>query len=356
MRRKENRRKVGRLFVLGAGASYSATRRSAESIKTAPLDNSLCKRIAALSPIRPHWVVDSRELVISNWQDEGAFTGIGLEQAVIRQLGHLEFIDAIHPRRRASAINVFQWLSHITHLMCYSLRQAKENSAHVYAAFAEKLHLDMSADQPVDRVVTFNYDDLLDQHLLGKYAATKLYFDRIKNSAGDQDRREAIHPFPMLVKLHGSVNWRCKEEDFKRTIEEKKSTTAAAWLEQVWLSSVGTPRPDDSVYPLMVPPLPVKPITSISLFQYLWTLAYEYLHEAEHIVVCGYSLPDADRLAWSLFGNFSNKTLKAVTVVDPNPAVLTKWRVLFKRRSVAVARWEYFDDFASYVDQMRKPA
>lgn len=118
------------------------------------------------------------------------------------------------------------------------------------------------------------------------------------------------------------------------------------------MSGDGSPRPDDAVYPLMIPPLLVKPITSISLFQYLWTVAYEYLHEAEQVTVCGYSLPEADRLAWSLFGNFSNKGLRLVQVVDPNPAVMNKWRVLFKRSSVAVARCEYFDDFAAYVDQM----
>lgn len=299
--------------------------------------------------MRPHWVAESRELVLSNWKDDGAFDGIGLEQAIIRQLGHLEFIDAIHRRRRSGAIDAYQWLSHITHLMCYALRHAKENSAGTYKRFASKLNLDVAWDEHADRVVTFNYDDLLDQHLLHLHEPTKVYFDRIRKSVEASDRRDGQHPFPMLVKLHGSVNWRCRDSDFEKIIKGSPTPADPEWLDPVWLSSVGTPRPDETVYPLMIPPLPVKPITSVSLFQYLWTVAYEYLHEAQSIVVCGYSLPDADRLAWSLFGNFSNRALKAVTVVDPNPAVLSKWRTLFQRRSVAVARWEYFDDFAEYV-------
>jgi hypothetical protein len=353
MRRKENRRRTNRLFILGAGASYSCSARAAkDSLKIAPLDMGLCKRLCDLDPAKPHWVAESRDLVQSNWMDEGEFRSMGLEQAIIRQLGHLEFVDAIHRRRRAGSVDVYAWLSHITHLMCYALRHAKENSADTYAAFASKLKLDVPLEEHADRVVTFNYDDMFDQHLLAKHDAVKVYFDRIKASPDDSDRRDAQHPFPMLVKLHGSVNWRCRDSDFEKIIKGARTPADPEWLDPVWIASVGTPKPDESVYPLMIPPLPVKPITSISLFQYLWTVAYEYLHEAQDIVVCGYSLPDADRLAWSLFGNFSNKGLKTVTVIDPNPAVLTKWRALFKRKSVAVARWEYFDDFTAYVDQM----
>lgn len=352
MRRKANRRKVNRLFILGAGASYSATVRNPTTLKTAPLDIGLCQRISDLSPAKPHWVAESRDFVKESWKDDGDFHKIGLEQAVIRQLGHLEFIKAIHPRRGTGAVDAFEWLSHITHLMCYALRHTKENSKRTYEAFAGKLDFEPGGAAAADRVVTFNYDDLLDQHVVAKYGPTKTYFDRIKASSDAPEKREKKEPFPMVVKLHGSVNWRCKEEDFRRIIYGNTDDSGPVWLSPVWVSSVGSPTPKDAVYPLMVPPLPVKPITSIRLFQYLWTLAYEYLHEAEHVVVCGYSLPEADRLAWSLFGNFSNKALETVTVIDPNPAVMAKWRTLFKRRTVGVARWEYFDDFAAYVDQM----
>jgi hypothetical protein len=228
------------------------------------------------------------------------------------------------------------------------------------------LNLDLPIDQPADRVVTFNYDDLLDQHLIKKFDPTQIYFDRIKKDAdGSKTAKAGAHPYPMLVKLHGSVNWRCKDEDFQKILkgemtkevsenkgEGGKNKEKSIELNQIWMSQVGTPRPEDSVFPLMVPPTPVKPITSISLFRYLWTIAYEYLHDAEEIVVCGYSLPQADRLAASLFSNFSNKILAKVTVVDPNPAILSKWRTLFGRKSVSAPHWEYFDDFRDYVERL----
>lgn len=81
--------------------------------------------------------------------------------------------------------------------------------------------------------------------------------------------------------------------------------------------------------------------------------AYEYLHEAEEIVICGYSLPDADRLAQSMFATFSNKSLRSVTIVDPNPGILSKWRGLLKRRNInRKARWTYYEYFDEYVEAM----
>lgn len=149
------------------------------------------------------------------------------------------------------------------------------------------------------------------------------------------------------------LNWRVTEEEFRRIIQPGSATADdPLYLQAVWFAGSGTPDPDDSAQPLIVPPLPVKPITQVSLFRFLWAKAYEYLHEAEEIVVCGYSLPDADRLALSLFGNFVNKRLKSVTVIDPDSTILRKWRGLFRRKNVASARWTYYEDFCEYVDDM----
>ena len=113
-------------------------------------------------------------------------------------------------------------------------------------------------------------------------------------------------------------------------------------IQAIWFDDRGSPSPADKDYPLMIPPLPSKPITGVEIFGYLWTKAYEYLFEAEHLIVCGYSLPDADRLARSPFGNFSNAGLREITVVDPDPTVMSKWRSLLARKSVGRARWTYF--------------
>lgn len=106
---------------------------------------------------------------------------------------------------------------------------------------------------------------------------------------------------------------------------------------------------EDGISPCIIPPVIVKPITTISLFRFLWTRAFEYLHECKEIYVCGYSLPPTDALAGSLFKNFTNSSLEKVVVVDPNPAMITRWRNLLSRSRVKQATWEYYPDFSDFV-------
>ena len=101
-----------------------------------------------------------------------------------------------------------------------------------------------------------------------------------------------------------------------------------------------------------MPPIPDKPMTKIRLFEFLWTRACEYLHEAENITICGYSLPDTDSLAMSLFGNLSNTRLKRVTVIDPDPSILQRWRDLLINNRNSRAQWTYHSDFREYVESL----
>ena len=55
-------------------------------------------------------------------------------------------------------------------------------------------------------------------------------------------------------------------------------------------------------------------------------------------------------LAASLFKEFNNHKLKTVTVIDPDPLIMTKWRKLLSRKNVKDAQWAYFADFAEFVN------
>jgi hypothetical protein len=353
MKRKENRLNVRRLFVLGAGASHSASTSAGGSPeRRTPLDKDFCRMISELDPDRPVWVGPAREYIVREWKDHVPFEEFGLEQAIIRQLGHLEFIDAIHPRRRNTAVTDFKYLNRLSHLICFTLRRGREKKDGPYRHFAEEVFPEEQAfGQLRDRVITFNYDELLDKHLLSRFDIRQVYFDRLCETQSSVDRRAEHYPNPLVVKLHGSVNWRCSTEEFENIVRNVSNDNAQYWIKSIWYSQVGTPSPEDDSSPLIMPPLPVKPITRIKLFCFLWTKAYEYLHEAEELVICGYSLPDADRLAQSMFANFANKSLRAVTIIDPNPTILSKWRALLKRKNInGKARWTYFEDFKEYVD------
>ena len=345
MKRTENRFKVKKLFVFGAGASYCASK-SKSIHRQAPLDIDFCGRLESIDASIPLWVNASRDMIMKAWKDHLPFKSYGLEQAIIRNLGHAEFVDAIHKRKRAASISDAEYLNHLSHLISYILRKAKENSAGAYAEFVNKHFVD---DQSFNRVITFNYDELLDKKLLEKFSTQQLYFDRIDLGSITSSRRVNRYPDPILIKLHGSVNWRCKKADLTAIVNGETTENDEYIIDSVRYSKKGTPSPDDDSSPLIIPPLPVKPITTIRLFCFLWTKAYEYLHEAEELVICGYSLPDADRLAQSMFANFTNKKLTSITIIDPNPEILRKWRDLFRRKSISnKARWTYCEDFKEY--------
>jgi hypothetical protein len=235
--------------------------------------------------------------------------------------------------------------------MCYALRRARESDRETYRKFANHVYPPgQDATSYKNRIITFNYDDLLDARLLKRFGIRRVYFDRIQSDRAKTKRGES-HPDPLLVKLHGSISWRCDKEEFERLIEDDTGEKRHQ-VESIWYEERRIPPPEDDTYPLMVPPIPRKPITRIEIFRYLWTHAYEYLHEAKEIVVAGYSLPETDELAMSLFSNFSNRRLERVTIVDPDPAIIGRWRRLFGRPNVGKARWTYYDDFADYVDQV----
>lgn len=358
MRRKENRQSVDTLVIFGAGASYSATAKKTSSLafgpkapssqKQAPLDTHFCKIISELAVNRPLWVQGSCDKLSRAWKDTQKFENYGLEDAILKQLGHLEFLNAIHQRRKSVATDIPTYLDHLAHLITFVLQRCREDSTEPYGTLIKHLYPRSStAKNTKNRIITFNYDDLPDRHLLKKFEPQQVYFDKIL-VPDTNGRRERFH-HPLLVKLHGSVNWNCSSESFQNIIGQVYQDDRIHQIENVSLADGRCPSPDDNNSPCIIPPLPSKPITRISLFNFLWTKAYEYLHEAKELVICGYSLPPTDRLAVSMFGNFSNSHLKKVTIIDPNPDVVKKWRILLDRKKVASTEWIYHTDFKEYV-------
>ena len=341
MKKPINRLKVKKLYVLGAGASYAASSRKVPSNFTAPLDKDFCQRIKSISAQRPQWVNQIKTNIINKWADEIPFHSFGLEEAIIKQIGYLQFFDAIYRKKRTS-YKIEDYVDNVSHIINYILSKTSESPSKLYEKLFLKIKNDFDIDSESTRIITFNYDTLLDKYFLSNFEPAKIYFDKINISRNTQ-RRIIKYDNPFLIKLHGSNNWRCSNDEYKSLITNLNSSNANQMIDKIWIEKKIS-SPDDLKSPLIIPPLPNKPVTKISLFKYLWTKASEYLHEAEEIIVCGYSLPHTDSLALALFGSFYNKRLKKVTVVDPNAEILTKWRNLFNRKNVNKAMWTYYYD------------
>lgn len=352
MRNSANRKSIEKLFVLGAGASLAAsaveTRDGRAPTYQAPLDAEFASRIAGLERERPRWVSASRDTVVSKYRPRGGFATYRLEDAILQQLGLLELFQTLHPRRSRDQIHPHEWLNHLSHLICVVLRQSRENKTGLYKKLVEQYFPAATAmGDLANRIITFNYDTLLDSHLLESREITDVYFDTIR---ARRDRlATAGQQHPLLLKLHGSINWRCAESDLRSIIEGPRREEESYDISAVWTDTSGPPEPNDEVSPLIVPPLPTKPITSVRLFRWLWTRAYEYLHEARELIVVGYSLPAADRVARSMFGSFTSSRLKRVVIVDPSTAAFDRWRDVLRRTGLTGLRWTYYESLGDFL-------
>lgn len=353
MRNSANRKDVEKVFVLGAGASLAAsmikTRDGVAPTYQAPLDSEFAHRIANLDLAKPSWVRTSRGHIVSKFRPSGEFSSYRLEDAILRQLGLLELFKSLHSRRSREQIDAHDWLNHVSHLMCIVLRRTRENSAALYSRFAQTYS---PAGTPLselnNRIITFNYDTLLDTHLLKNWSASDVYFDAIRTRRDRPSR--AQQNYPLMLKLHGSVNWRCCEDDLRSIIEGPQIEEDAYKIETVWIDSTNSPQPEDEISPLIIPPLPTKPITSVRLFKWLWTRAYEYLHEARELFVVGYSLPAADHMADSMFGSFTSSGLRRVVIVDPSTAAIDRWRDVLRRTGLKGLTWTFYESLSDCLD------
>ena len=346
--RETSRIPIRRLYVLGAGASYAASMGDAASRFRAPLDNQFAKRIIDYQ-FEPPWIRTAKKKLLKGWLDPTPFHEHGLEEAILKQLSHVEFLGAAHPRRRRFLQDNHEFLAVVVHLISAVLYSVREQPSRPLKRIADSVIAQDDSGE-IDAIITFNYDLLLDNHLLAAWVPSSVYFDRIRRSRSSRERPEGRFPSPPLLKLHGSVNWRCKRDHARHALEQALLDNEPYRIPEIWLSHRRPSLHDDEV-PLIIPPLPSKPIMANQLFRFLWTRAYEYLMEAREICVCGYSLPQTDQMAMSLFGSFKSQRLRSVVIADPNPEMWRRWRSLFKRPGLPRrVSFDYADDLFEMLD------
>lgn len=360
---------IDNVFLLGAGASFamSLPANGTPNSKTTPLDKSFNQRVLELKS-RKNWVKDAVKHFDQNWVGQEKLSNLGLEEAILKRAGNHALFDAIHSTRLHDRRNgltkcenseYIQNLSHLITEVLFSCRQASHNMATDFAHLLFKYNVWFDRRRgrrrrmaQTNRVITFNYDTILDREILKleRHEKCQLYFDRIGtdpiSASSALDRRPIKEPFPFLVKLHGSTNWRVHGEDFISIVD---GTCTRSKRIPVWTDDGTVPTVKEETSPLIVPPLPNKPITGSSIFSHLWQCAFEYLHEAKRIVIVGYSCPQTDSYAMSLLSNLKNPKVKEVVVIDPAVTTLNKYRRLLSTSVSPNIRWVYFDNVKSFL-------
>lgn len=347
------RQAVEKLFVLGAGASYALSsvdvRKNTFARTVTPLDRDFLQRVKHFRP-KKGWPRRALDILEANWLDRDEFSPSGLESAIIKRVSQYDLLSSLHPKRTRGKINNPEYINYASHLITDFLLKCKSNNSGSTKRFANWLFPSGAGPEKYkNRVITFNYDTLLERPLIERgISKKKIYFDRLAHNQEDGQRRNADEkfPHPLILKLHGSINWRCKRDDFTKMITGSADPGQRV---DIWTDDRNCPDPSDNVSPLIIPPIPNKPITETSIFCHLWTTAYEYLHEAKELVIVGYSCPPTDTLARTMFTHVEPAKLERVTIVDPDGMALARYRDLMSPKVGSKAKWGYFSDFNEYI-------
>ena len=171
--------------------------------------------------------------------------------------------------------------------------------------------------QPGDTVATFNYDALAERALLhcrkwnpGNGYGFTVPLEHAKNCCvcGGESPVQVLH-------LHGLVGW-----------YDGEAPLDASSLDAQFLRELGCPcRPVKNINPKywnVIAPSYIKtyiaPYWDGTKIVELWAMAIQAIQRSSNIVVIGYSLPDADSAAMTLFSSISNKK---VDIVNPSVGI-----------------------------------
>ncbi len=224
-----------------------------------------------------------------------------------------------------------------------------------YGTFAEKVV------QPGDTIITFNYDDSLDRELRrrGIWNVSSGYGFPL----GYEEHASEI----VLLKLHGSVNWLVSLFGGATAgaflIDPASSMGSAPVIHQADLSFLGYEEFTGRIYqsgaapPCLILPGRTKQFfydTSLGrefseFWENLWGHARAALSTCEKVVICGYSLPEADAQARQLlFGCTGKGTPIEIVSGSETERIAQEFRKS-GFSSVAESRGRYFSDWIQNV-------
>lgn len=187
-----------------------------------------------------------------------------------------------------------------------------------------------------DTIVSFNYDLIVERAFSSLVSASTLGFgDWVYGFANP---RRHSH-FPLLLKLHGSSNWRLRPGESKFVVLTK------TWGDFSITSGYVGHRGHGTTFPIFLPfwdkRIERKPWLA------LWQTALARLKGSGSLIVWGYSLPETDVKAQQLFELAFRGRKFRLCIVDPSSATRERWREMFPNAMY----WEY----QSIQDFIRQP-
>lgn len=155
-----------------------------------------------------------------------------------------------------------------------------------------------------------------------------------------------------LIKIHGSLNWKyCKSCKHIEPFNQKEEYYEA----YVDMDNFRCNKCNSKAQYIIVPPTYYKDMSNIYLSN-IWYAAEKILMEAEHIIFCGYSLPNADMhikylLKRAEINRKDNLPLKVSVINAPkdmkaNPKENLRFNRFFKTKDINFYSDVSFEDFA----------
>ena len=379
-----------RVVVLGAGASkvYSASKTG----KRMPMARDFFQTYNSLAIAADPRVLVDKVLLFGN-----EYLGLDFDKMFSAQID----IEDLHSRIEEELAS----LRSSQHLPAFGVKEvdllfvsgAYDQLVFLFASVINEIqngepsewHVRLAQSlSPEDRVLTFNWDTLMDRALAkeGQWSTESGYgFTPKKVMRGEwmvPSSKRASQP--ILLKLHGSTNWLTSHTADMRDTSRMQSTPLDTVHVYEWTHkpydtykgrfiagyepfsygyyppnipddngqratndmsfvSISQKRPDLgggvsgrsglTSMPLIIPPVRHKQYDDFGdLYPQLWSQAEKALTQADSIALIGYSFPATDLRSQDLFRSaFANrKRLPRVTIINPEPdAIVTRFKAEF---------------------------
>ena len=249
----------------------------------------------------------------------------------------LEWERSLHP---SGHINLERLMTRLDSLMPYDYAESAGNAANEYGfllselkrAFLDRLHAARKGDIHRDELnrfakfcasnrcscITFNYDDFLDEALdqTLSWSPDRGYgfFCQSSKEVVASSQSQQVGSWLLLLKLHGSVNWRPKLG------YASPFAIDGITHHQEWYDGEGDEEGSGHLEPepvMVAPVLSKSDLVEQPVLRLVWSHAFARLETAHEVTFIGYSFPTTDMAARTLFSEaLKDLPREDITVVN----------------------------------------